>query len=216
MPCLALAQEFVKPVPLDPDQTRDAFAVRAPDEGSPFFAERQATRALSSRQGREAAALQTVAVYPQSSGSPGSASTMVRNFFTEMFSSIRIRRWRMEKTTQRLEIDPAEFSLQDRREVNVTFIIRNNTRKIMRFDYPTTQRIEILTKDSAGNVIERWSDDRAFDEREGVLFINPGERVEYAETVPTRDMKPGETYIIEGEVPDNPDLTTSRPVTPQP
>ena len=59
-----------------------------------------------------------------------------------MFSSIKFGRLHPEKSTQNLTVEPSEFSLSDRRELDTTYTVRNNTKKIMRLDFSTQQRIE--------------------------------------------------------------------------
>lgn len=200
--------------PPDPRQAAAAFAERAPDEGSPFFTEREAAKYAISAEARQASP-DTIAVYPMSKESPDSASSMFKRFFTDMFSSINFRFLRSEPTTEKVMVDPDPFFLDERREVDVVYTLRNNSRDILRLDYPTTQRIDILTKDQNGQVLEKWSDDRIFEPREGVIFINPKERIEYQETIPTRDMKKGEPYTIQVDVPGYPEYTGGRVVTPQ-
>jgi hypothetical protein len=216
LPGLALAQTApgAKPTPPpSPQQAASAFAVTAPDEGSPFFAEREAARILAT-QPQAQARQDALAVYPKVKNSDDSASAMFGKFFTEMFSSINFRKLRGRRTTEGLTIEPPTFSLADRREVEGTYTLRNNTSKLIRLDYQTSQRIDILTKDANGNVIDRWSDDRAFKPQEGIVILNPKERIEYREKIPTRDMKPGESYTIQAEVIGYPEYTASKPVTP--
>ena len=190
-----------------------AFAVIRPDEGSPFFAERQAARAMS-QEGQ--AAEDGVAVFPKSKDSPDSVTTIFTKFFTDMFASVKLGRLRAEKTTQNIAVDPSEFSLSERRELDTTYTVRNNTKKIMRLDFNTTQRIDILTSDASGKVIEKWSEDRAFQLQEGIVIINPKERIEYSEKVATREMKPSETYTIKADVVGYPDYTATTSVAPSP
>ena len=74
----------------------------------------------------------------------------------------------------------------------------------------------IDTKDAAGNVINRWSQDRAFDPNEGFVEINPAEFIVYSEKVPTSAMKAGETYTIEASLAGQDGYITSTTVTPLP
>ena len=198
------------------DEGVAAFAVQAPDEGSPFFSQREMARVAMAQQGRQQASPDTVAVYPRVKDSPDSASGMLKSFFTEMFSSINWKGLRTEQTTEKLQIEPENFSLQDRSEVGVVYTVRNNTGKIIRLDYETTQRIDLETTDGSGKVLEKWSNDRAFQPQEGIVILNPKERIEYRENVPTRDMKAGESYAIKAEVAGHPDYTVIRTVTPAP
>ena len=122
-----LLAQTVKPktLPVDP---ATAFAIAAPDENSPFFmdsANAERTRSVDFS-GREAA--DSVAVYPKSRTSPDSAGAQIKGFFTNMFSSVNFGPLHKASTTEDLKIDPAKFSLQDRREVNVTSTIRTNTK----------------------------------------------------------------------------------------
>ena len=209
-----LLAQTVKPktLPVDP---ATAFAIAAPDENSPFFmdsANAERTRGVDFS-GREAA--DSIAVYPKSRTSPDSAGAQIKGFFTNMFSSVNFGPLHKASTTEDLKIDPAKFSLQDRREVNVTYTIRNNTKKISRLEYPTTQRIDILTYDSKGLVIDRWSDDRAFQPEDGIVVINPKERIEYQEKIPTREMKPGESYRVETFTTSAEKFQSSKTITPE-
>jgi hypothetical protein len=216
LPGLALAQTAPGAKPTPPpsaQQAAAAFAVTQPDEGSPFFAEREAARILSTQPSAQARQ-DALAVYPKVKNSDDSATAMFGKFFSEMFSSINLRKLQGRKTTENLTIEPPTFSLNDRREVEGTYTLRNNTGKLIRLDYTTSQRIDILTKDASGNVIDRWSDDRAFKPQEGIVILNPQERIEYREKIPTRDMKAGQAYTIQADVVGYPEYTATQPVTP--
>jgi len=141
---------------------------------------------------------------------------MFTRFFTDMFASVKFGTLQMEPSTEKLTIVPRDFSLQDRRDLETTYTVRNNTGKMVRLAFPTTQRIEIITRDASGTEIDKWSDDRAFKPQDGIVIINPKERIEYNETVPTRDMKAGQSYSIQADVAGYPDYTTTQTVTPSP
>ncbi|PTX96962.1 hypothetical protein DB345_07235 [Spartobacteria bacterium LR76] len=198
------------------EQAAAAFAVRPLDESSPFFVQRERAKFDLSQAGQARAADANVAVYPRVKNSENAASTMVTRFFTDMFSSIHIGRLRQEPTTETLTIEPKSFSVGDRRELDTTYVVRNNTNKLLRLDFTTSQRLEIITRDAAGNVIDKWSDDRAFKPQEGIIIINPKERIQFNETVPTRDMKPAEPYTIQADVVGYPDYSANKIVTPSP
>ncbi|MGC1480162.1 MAG: BsuPI-related putative proteinase inhibitor [Chthoniobacterales bacterium] len=182
-----------------------------PEEESPFFVIRDPTTPEGTRRDRRNAS--PSASFPMNKTSVRSAGNMLTGFFTEMFDSVDLSSDR-NKTGSKLAIDPEEFSLDDRREVAVTFSVHNRTNKILKLEFPTSQRLEILVRDPAGAVIERWSDDRAFDEEVGVVMINPDERIEYEEKIATREMTPGTSYTIEASLANNPDFTKSRTVVP--
>lgn len=209
-----LAQE-TKPKAASVDAAT-AFAISPPDENSPFFlspANAGATRNVDYA-GRDPD--DTIADYPKSKDSPDSALSQIKQFFGGMFSSVNLGPIRRSApTTQKLSVEPENFPLQDRRELNVTYTIRNNTKQISRLEYPTTQRIDILTYDSKGAVIDRWSDDRAFQPEEGIVVINPHERIEYQEKIPTREMKAGESYRVQMLTTSTEKFETEKVVTPE-
>jgi len=213
-PAIAMAQG-AKPISQVPtDEAVNAFALQDPDEGSPFFQDREAAQAALNGPVNKEVERKAPAIYPKSKDSPDSAASIFTKFFTDMFASVHFSKLSMEKTTEKLALDPPQFSLADRREVEVSYSIRNNTKRVMRFDYPSSQHIEILTSDPQGKVIDKWSDDRSFDQKEGLVFINPKERIEYQEKIPTREMKPNNTYTVQAEVVGKPEYTTSKTVTP--
>ncbi|MBE2204518.1 MAG: hypothetical protein IAE94_09300 [Chthoniobacterales bacterium] len=207
-----LAQERLKPASVD---TATAFAIANPDENSPFFLSPGVSPATYQIEYAGSDPKDEIAEYPQNRNSEGSAATQIKKFFGGMFSSVNLGPIRTPPTTENLQVDPSSFSLQDRREVNVTYSIRNNTKKLSRLEYPTTQRIDILTYDSKGIVVDRWSDDRAFQPEEGIVIINPKERIEYQEKIPTREMKAGETYRIETFTTGSEKFQSTKPITPQ-
>ena len=201
-----------KATPVDPST---AFAIAEPDENSPFFMDQKdaARTREADYAGHESS--DSVAVYPLSRNSQDTVTAQIKGFFTGMFASVNFGPIRRAPTTEKLEIDPAKFSLQDRREVNVTYTIRNNTKNISRLEYPTTQRIDILTYDSKGIVIDRWSDDHAFQPEDGIVIINPKERIEYQEKIPTREMKAGETYRVKTFTTSTEKFESEKTITPE-
>lgn len=203
-----------------------AFAVRPPDEGSPFFAERQAAVVALSKEtvvqtppqdaNVQVVNPQMVAIYPRTKNTPDSASAMFTKFFTEMFSSIKFHTVHYEPTTEKLQIEPKNVSLNKNKELETTYTVTNNTGKLIRLDFNTTQRIDLVTTDASGKVVDRWSDDRASTPQDGIIILNPKERIEYNEKIPTREMKSGESYTIQSEMVGYPDYTVSKTIIPSP
>lgn len=191
----------------------DELDARRPDEASPFFTDQETARALNSQAGRDRLAARRVAKYPDTAGYD-SAPNQIGRFFGTMFSSVRLGPDR-GITSAELVIEPADFALEDRREINVHFTVTNTTRRMQKLEFPSDQRIEIVIRDAQGGVIERWSDDRVFAETAGVVAINPEERVEYSERIPTREMEPGNTYTIEASVVGHPEYTSAVRITPR-
>ncbi len=113
-----------------------------------------------------------------------------------------------------MALDPAAVKLPECRSIRATIVLVNKGKTPAQLEFPNTQRIEVLVKNEAGKVFSRWSDDQKLDKEQGFLVINPEERLEYTATISTRDMSPGQTYIIEAYFPSFDQLRTSRIVVP--
>ncbi len=187
---------------------------RRPDEMSPFFATQEAESFLTSPAGRRIADQEGVAIYPNTA-SYDSADRIFGGFFRSLSRSVRFGG---EKPGSMLKLsvnpEPA-FALAERREISATLTITNHTRKLMRLFFPSTQRFDFVLVDENGKEIERWSNDRAFESKEGVVMINPSEKVEYSAFVPTRDMQVGQVYTLRAELADNPEFATSVTLKPR-
>ncbi len=195
----ARAQDSVIPViPVEPPKESPFFALN----GEPENPGEGARRRMASPQND----------FPKNKTGDVSAGRMFSTFFTDMFASVKIGK--SPVSGSKLEVAPSKFSLDDRREITVTFSVANKGKKLMKLDFPNSQRIEILVHDSSGKVIEKWSDDRAFTEESGIVMINPGEKIQYEEKISTRDMQPGQTYTIEAALANNPEFTKATNITP--
>ena len=193
---------------------RDAttpFEWTPPDESTPFFVSGQDFYAAEQKILSDTS---PASQYPLVKKGPQTLTGQISGFFTGMFASVNLRGVAPSEEVI-LTIDPAEPNLADTREVNVDYTIRNNSRRMARLDFPTSQRLEILTKNSSGAVIDRWSDDRSFQPQEGIVIINPDERIEYREKIPTRDMKRGQTYEVEAMLKSDPDFRLQKTLAPR-
>ena len=146
---------------------------------------------------------------------PQTVSGQVMGFLTGMFASVNLSNPMATREEAELTLKPEAPNLSNTREVDVDYSIRNNSRRMARLDFPTSQRIEILTRNSSGAVIDRWSDDRSFQSQEGIVIINPNERIEYREKISTRDMKPGQTYEVEAMLKTDPDFRLQKQLAPR-
>ena len=212
---LAAALLFLPLAMVVAQDTRDAatpFEWTPPDESTPFFI---SEADFAGKEQRILNATSPESQYPLVKKGPQTLSGQVVGFFTDMFASVKLRNPIVAREEASLTLDPADPSLSDAREVNVGYSIHNTSNRMARLDFPTTQRIEILTKNSAGAVIDRWSDDRSFQPQEGIVVINPNERIEYREKISTRDMRQGQTYEVEAMLKTDPDFRLQKPLTPR-
>ncbi|MEQ1862186.1 MAG: BsuPI-related putative proteinase inhibitor [Chthoniobacteraceae bacterium] len=113
-----------------------------------------------------------------------------------------------------VSVEPPAPKLSEVRQVKVTVQLINRGKRTVRLDFPSTQRIEVVIKDKTGRIIDRWSEDRRFEHGQGIVTINPGERLEYSASVATREMKPEEAFTIEAWLPAHDSLRASATVTP--
>jgi intracellular proteinase inhibitor BsuPI len=96
-----------------------------------------------------------------------------------------------------LQINPQTVKLSEVRQLNVKVTLANLSKRPVTLDFPTTQRIEIYLTNSAGDVLTRWSENHAIDKKGGTILINAGERIEYNETISTRELTPNKVFIAE-------------------
>ena len=96
-----------------------------------------------------------------------------------------------------LQITPQTVKLSEIRQLNVKVTLANLSKRPVTLDFHTTQRIEIYLTNSAGEVLTKWSENHAITEKAATLLINPGERIEYNETISTRELTPNKVFIAE-------------------
>jgi hypothetical protein len=120
--------------------------------------------------------------------------------------------WR--RLSMSMTLDPVAVKLPETRAIRVTVTVVNTGKQPTQLDFPTTQRIEVLLKSEGGKVLSKWSEDQKLDAEQGFLVINPDERLEYTATVSTRDMSPGQTYLVEAFFPSFDQLRSSRTIVP--
>ena len=113
---------------------------------------------------------------------------------------------------------PDPLKLGEVRQINVTMILRNVSKKTVTLKFPTTQIIEILLRDpNSGQVLSQWSTDRSFTSEPRLLIVNPGEHIDYNEPITTRELKAGKPYTLEGYlVGFDKELRATKAILPQP
>ncbi len=114
-----------------------------------------------------------------------------------------------------MEFKPQTVRLSDDRQVEVKIRLRNTSKRFVQLQFPTTQRIEILVHGEGGKLVTQWSEDRSFDPAPSYVSINPGEHVEYATFIPTRDMQAGKPYTVTGFFPHHEELKAEKVLTPE-
>ena len=105
-----------------------------------------------------------------------------------------------------LQITPQTVKLSEIRQLSVKVTLANLSKRPVTLDFPTTQRIEIYLTNSGGDVLTKWSENHAIGEKGATLLINPSERIEYNETISTRELTPNKVFIAEVFFPNYPEL----------
>lgn len=114
-----------------------------------------------------------------------------------------------------LKLSPQPLKLSETNRLKVTLTLINFGRKLVPLEFPTSQRIEVLIKNSAGKTIEQWSQDQAFTSEPTVVTINGGERAEYSVEVATRELTAGQSYTVEGFMPAYNTLRAEQSLVPE-
>jgi hypothetical protein len=114
-----------------------------------------------------------------------------------------------------MKVEPQPLKLSDARQMKVTVVVANKSSKLVQLEFPTTQRIEVLVRNASGKLVEQWSEDRTFANEPGIRAINPGERLEYAATLSTRDLVVGQSYTVEALFPNYESLRLQKTVVPE-
>ncbi|MFV0415504.1 MAG: BsuPI-related putative proteinase inhibitor [Chthoniobacterales bacterium] len=191
----------------------DVIDLRRPDEMSPFFVDQSLAYYYTTEEGKEALLSRSVAKYP-STTTPDSTDVYVKKFFTGLFDSVQLGP-ADRSSPSTLVVEPQKFVLADRREISVTFQVKNTTRNLVKLNFNTGQRFDVTIQDATGRVLERWSDDRGFEKSAGVVTINPREFIQYSTRIPTRELKAGETYYVEASLADNPEFKAIQEINPR-
>jgi hypothetical protein len=96
-----------------------------------------------------------------------------------------------------LQITPQTVKLSEVRQLTVKVTLANLSKRPVTLDFPTSQRIEIYLVNSAGDILTKWSENHAITEKPATILVNAGERIEYNETISTRELTPNKVFIAE-------------------
>ena len=105
-----------------------------------------------------------------------------------------------------LQIAPQTVKLSEVRQLEIKVTLTNLSKRPVSLDFPTNQRIEIYLRNSAGDILTKWSDNHAITQKSATVLINQQEHVEYNETIATRDLTPNKVFVAEAFFPAYPEL----------
>jgi hypothetical protein len=113
---------------------------------------------------------------------------------------------RLRGLTVDVQITPQTIKLSEVRQLGIKLTLANVSKRPVTLEFPTNQRIEIYLTNSEGNILTKWSDNHAITEKPATILINPQERIEYNESIATRDLTPNKVFIAEVFFPQYPEL----------
>jgi hypothetical protein len=96
-----------------------------------------------------------------------------------------------------LQITPQTVKLSEVRQLTVKVTLANLSKRPIALDFPTTQRIEIYLTNADGEVLTKWSENHAIADKPATILVNPSERIEYDETISTRELTPNKVFVAE-------------------
>src|ERR1700674_4461322 len=105
-----------------------------------------------------------------------------------------------------LKLSPQPVKLSEVRQLEVKITLKNVSKRAVSLDFPTDQRLEIYLRNSADEILTKWTDNHAFENHPAAVLINPGEHIFYPETIATRDLTPNKVFIVEVFFPQYPEL----------
>lgn len=105
-----------------------------------------------------------------------------------------------------LKLSPQPVKLSEVRQLEVKITLTNVSKRAVVLDFPTDQRLEIYLRNSADEILTKWTDNHAFEKNPAAILINPGEHIFYPETIATRDLTPNKVFIVEVFFPQYPEL----------
>ena len=123
----------------------------------------------------------------------------------------KIRHKKLEAT---LVLNPESISLFNTRQITATLRVTNKSAKPVTLEFPTTQRVDVLVRDTMGKLVYQWSEDQSFEKATSLLQLNRNERAEFSVNIPTRDMVADKSYFIEAVLPTHETLRVERQIIP--
>ena len=145
---------------------------------------------------------------PERQGSPAKRGWMSRVFhpFSSSPKTPQYKDPRLRGLDLELQTSPHPLKLSETRQMEVTVTLTNRGKRAIELNFPTDQRIEIYLRNSAEAILTKWSDNHAVTEKPETVLINPEERVEYVQTIATRELTPAKVFIVEVFFPNYPEL----------
>ena len=152
-------------------------------------------------------------LFGQESSATPAATLQRRGWFGRMLhpfsSSPRIPQYndpKLRGLVLGLQIAPEPVKLSEVRQLAIKATLTNQGKHPVTLDFTTDQRVEIYLRNSAEAILTKWSDNHAMGDKPGTIVLNPQERIEYNETIATRELTPNKVFIADVFFPKYPEL----------
>lgn len=117
------------------------------------------------------------------------------------------------KLSVSINLPSASISLANERQIAAVLVLSNLGKRTQVLAFPSTKRVEAVLRDNSRKIVARAFEDRQFTDEEGVITINPGERLEFECSIPTRDLSAGLTYLLEVSIVNQEGLITKKTIS---
>ena len=146
-----------------------------------------------------------ILVFAVSSAAAQTATPAERSFLSRMLHPFgpgkaktpKYQDPRLRGLLLQVQVPTEPVRLSEVRQLRVHVVLTNLSSNPVSLDFPSSQRIDIQLLNPAGEILTRWSENRAFSEEIGNLLVNPREQIVYNETIATRELQPGRVYSVE-------------------
>lgn len=143
---------------------------------------------------------------PKAASKRGFFGRMLHPFSSSKSAPPAYKDPKLRGLTLDLEISPQPVKLSEIRQLEIKLTVTNRSKRAVTLDFKDDQRIDIHLMNSAEVVLTRWSDNHVIEPKPGVVLINPQEKVEYNQTIATRDLTPNKVFIADVFFPKYPEL----------
>ena len=108
---------------------------------------------------------------------------------------------------------PSPLILKGTKNLSVLIKVHNSSKRTQLLEFPSSQRADAVLRDASGKIVARASSNVSPKEVPSLVTVNPGERLEYALSLPTEGMQEGKKYTLECALVGQEGLTASLQIT---
>jgi hypothetical protein len=110
---------------------------------------------------------------------------------------------------------PSPLFLKQAPRLTVLVKVFNSGKRTQLLEFSSSQRADAVLRNSSGQIVGRASADSSVYADAGLVTVNPGERLEYALSLPTSGMAAGKVYTLECALVGQQGLVSKIQITPR-